>query len=289
MNQSMVNRSSILRSFLTATWLGWQIESNWTDPFLFFVYSIIKPLAGAGIIVVMYGVISNGNFSTPLFAYIFIGNAFYQYVGSVMTGVSWSIVDDREHYRTLKYIYTAPVNIPLYLLGRGVSRFIISTFSVIITLAFGMLFLELPIDLASVDWGLLILTIIIGVIMLSMIGILLAGITLLTARQSFFIGDVVAGVFYLFCGVIFPIELLMPWMRPIGFAIPVTYWTELIRRAMVGTVAEAFPTFTHMGNDQLMLILVGSSLVFAVISIIVFKICDHQAREQGLIDWYSNY
>lgn len=289
MKPNIVNRSISLRSFLTASWLGWQIESNWADPFLFLVYSIVKPLAGAGIIVVMYGVISKGNFGTPLFAYIFIGNAFYQYVGAVMTGVSWAIIDDREHYKTLKYIYTSPVSVPWYLLGRGVSRFLIATFSVIITLAFGMIFLKLPIDLGAVNWGLLIATIIIGVVMLSLIGILLAGITLLTARQSFFVGDVVAGIFYLFCGVIFPIELLMPWMRPIGLAIPVTYWTELIRRAMVGRVAEAFPTFIGMSNEQMMLILVGSSFAFAILSMIIFKYCDHRARELGLIDWSSSY
>jgi len=34
------------RSFLPATWLGWQVESNWTDPFLFLVFSVVKPVAG---------------------------------------------------------------------------------------------------------------------------------------------------------------------------------------------------------------------------------------------------
>ncbi len=28
---------SLWRSFWVAAWLGWQIESNWTDPFLFAV------------------------------------------------------------------------------------------------------------------------------------------------------------------------------------------------------------------------------------------------------------
>ena len=64
----------------TATWLGWQIESNWTDPFLFAIYSIVKPLAGAAILVVMYSIISQADFQSPIFAYIFIGNAFYLYV-----------------------------------------------------------------------------------------------------------------------------------------------------------------------------------------------------------------
>ena len=46
--------SEAWRSFRVATWLGWQIESNWTDIFLFFVYSIIKPVASAMILVVMH-------------------------------------------------------------------------------------------------------------------------------------------------------------------------------------------------------------------------------------------
>jgi ABC-2 type transport system permease protein len=30
--------AGLLRSFRLAAWLGWQIESNWADPFLFAVY-----------------------------------------------------------------------------------------------------------------------------------------------------------------------------------------------------------------------------------------------------------
>ena len=108
-----MQNSQPLRSFLTATWLGWQIESNWTDPFLFAVYSIIKPLSSAAILVVMYGIITQGAFGDPMFPYIFLGNAFYIYVGAVMVGVSWAVIDDREPYRTLKYIYVAPISIPV--------------------------------------------------------------------------------------------------------------------------------------------------------------------------------
>ena len=30
--------------FRTAASLGWQMEANWTDPFLFFIYSVAKPV-----------------------------------------------------------------------------------------------------------------------------------------------------------------------------------------------------------------------------------------------------
>lgn len=277
------------RSFLTAAWLGWKIESNWTDPFLFLVYSFIKPLAGAMILVVMYSVVSQASFSSPIFAYIYFGNAFYQYVAAVVTGVSWAVIDDREHYRTLKYIYTAPVNVPYYLLGRGVARILTGSFSVLLTLLVGVLFLRVPFNPALVNWPLFVLALLVGVVMLAMIGLLLAGLTLLTAQHSYSVGDTVASALFLFSGAIFPLEVLPVWLRPLGYALPITYWLELVRRALIGQVAGAFPTFTSLSSAQLLGILAVLTVILAVASGVVFRRCESLARERGLLDITSNY
>jgi ABC-2 type transport system permease protein len=277
------------RSFRMAAWLGWQIESNWTDPFLFAVYSIVKPLSGAAILVVMYSVITDAAFDSPIFPYIYLGNAFYLYVAAVMTGVSWAVIDDREHYRTLKYMYVAPIHIPTYLIGRGVARFITGSAAVFITILAGVLFLRLPLDLTAVNWPLFLLALFIGVAMLAMIGLLLAGVTLLIARHVGMLGDAVAGALYLFSGAIFPLEVLPAWLRPIGYAMPLTYWLELLRRSLIGAVAEAFPTLQAFSNVQLLGILVGLTLFFGVVAAVVFRWCDFQARERGTIDAVTNY
>ena len=284
-----MQNSGALRSFKVAAWLGWQIESNWTDPYLFAVYSIIKPLASAGILVIMYSIISKGNFSTPLFPYIYYGNAFYIYVGAVMSGVSWAVIDDREHYKTLKYMYIAPIVIPIYWLGRGVARFLTGTIAVAITLAFGVLFLQVPLDLAKVNWPLFIVSITVGIAMLSMMGLILASITLLVAHHFFLIGEAVASALYLLSGAIFPLDVLPVWLRPLGYAMPITYWLELMRRSLVGNVAQAFPTLAQFTDLQLIGILGALSLVFAILSYFVFRYCDYRARERGLIDFVSNY
>jgi ABC-2 type transport system permease protein len=278
-----------LPTFRIAAWLGWQIESNWTDPFLFAIYSIVKPVAGAAILVVMYGVITNGDFNSPLFSYIYLGNAFYIYVGSVMAGISWAVIDDREHYKTLKYIYISPVYVPFYLAGRGVARFLTGTISVIITISAGLLFLNLQLDFGEVNWLMFISTLAMGVIMLANLGLLLAGVTLMIAHHFFLIGEAVASALYLFSGAIFPLDVLPDWLRPIGFAMPLTYWLELLRRALVGNVAEAFPTLSNFSNTQLFGILTGLTIGFGFLSILIFRWCDHQARERGLIDMVTNY
>jgi ABC-2 type transport system permease protein len=278
-----------MRSFKIATWLGWQITSNWTDPFLFAIYSIIRPISRAAILVVMYGVITQGNFTNPLFPYIYLGNAFYTYVFTVMNGVSWAVIDDREHYKTLKYMYIAPIRIPFYLLGRGMAGFLTASLSVVITILAGALFLHVSIDPLHANWLVFFVALFIGVIMLSMMGLLLAAVCLLVARHAGSVAEGVSGVLFLFCGAIYPLEVLPKWLQPVGFANPITYWLELMRRSLVGSVAQAFPTLARFNNLELLGILLGLTVLFTALSIFVFRYSDRLARERGLIDRTTNY
>ena len=125
--------------------------------------------------------------------------------------------------------------------------------------------------------------------MLAMLGLILASITLLVAHHLFLIGEAVASALYMFSGAIFPLDVLPAWLRPVGFAVPITYWLELMRRSLAGNVAQAFPTLARYSSMQLLGILVILTVIFGVISIFVFRFCDHRARERGLIDFVSNY
>jgi len=127
------------------------------------------------------------------------------------------------------------------------------------------------------------------VVMLALMGLLLAGVTLLIVRHEGFIGEATAGALYIFSGAVFPLDVLPAWLRPVGFAMPTTYWLELLRRSLVGRVAQAFPTLSGFSNGQLIGILVGLSLLFGIVSIYTFRFCDHRARERGLIDRTTNY
>jgi ABC-2 type transport system permease protein len=269
--------------------LGWQIESNWADPFLFAIYSIVRPLSSAAILVVMYSVVSQANFTSPVFPYIYLGNAFYTFVGSVMNGTSFTVINDREDYRTIKYIYTAPVSYPLYLVGRAVAQFIIAAISVMILILFGVFFLHLRIDLAAVDWPLFLISLITGIAMLVGMGLILAGVMLLVVNHMYVTGDAVAAALYLFSGAIFPLSVLPPFLRWIGYVMPLTYWLELLRRSLVGSVAEAFPTLSGLSNVQLYGILIGLTGLFLASSRFIFRWCEQKARERGLIDTITNY
>jgi ABC-2 type transport system permease protein len=275
------------RSFRTAAWLGWQIESNWTDPFLFAVYSVVKPLAAAGILVVMYGIVTGGQFASPVFAYIYLGNAFYIYVGSVMTGVAYAVIDDRERYRMLKYVYVAPIDFRMYLVGRAAARFVTGTAAVVITIAAGVLFLNVRIDPGTVNWLLFVVTLASGIVMLALLGLALGGLVLQIAHQSWSVGEAVAGTLFLFSGAVFPLDVLPAWLRPIGFALPLTYWLELLRRALVGP--SGFQTLAGVSDLQLLAMLLTLTALLAALVLLGFGWCEHRARERGLIDRTTGY
>lgn len=278
-----------LRTFLVAGWLGWQIESNWADPLLFAIYSIARPLAGVMILVVMYSVVTGGAVREPIFAYIYLGNALYIVVGQVITGVSWAVISDREHYRTLRQLYTTPMNGFYYLMGRGVARLIIAAISVVIIIGLGTVFFELPIKLSAINWPLFLISTALGVISLASMGLILGSLTMMMARHSWHLGDAVAGALYIFSGAIFPLDVLPALLRPIGFIFPVTYWLEAARRALLGPHAALFPTFSGFSNAALVGILAAFSIALLVFSAYFFRRSLHRAKEKGLIDMESGY
>ena len=273
-----------------AAWLGWQIESNWTDPFSFIAFSVAKPITGVLILVFMYYAVAGVGTDDPIYAYIFLGNTFYIYVGAVMAGASYSILDDRERYRTLKYIYIAPISLPLYQVGRAVARFIIGTLAVVITIAVGALFFKLPLSAVQVDWGLFALTMALGLVSLLALGVAIGTWTISIRSEPWFVGEGFAAAFYLFSGAIYPISLLPTWLQPIGFALPITYWLELVRRSLLGqAAADAYPTFAAWSNGDLLLALAGITVVLIGLAAVTFNYFDHLARERGLIDVTSNF
>jgi ABC-2 type transport system permease protein len=270
------------------TWLGWQVESNWAELRVFIIFAVVKPLALTGILVVMYAAINGGSFESPILTYMFLGNAFYIYVGAVTSGMGWAVVQDREAYRTLKHIYSAPVAVPFYLVGQGLARFLLASITVVIILAVGIGLVGIGVNLRDIDWPLFAGALVLGVAALASIGLGVAGMMLLTGTASWALGELVASALLVFSGAVFPIDVLPPWLQPIGLALPVTYWLELIRRALMAT---PYPTATLGAWSSLSL--VGALCVLtAAITLIAaawFRWCEHTARRRGLLDRSTGY
>lgn len=291
-----------LRTFRIAAWLGWQIESNWADPFVFLSFTILRPLATALILLIMYQVIA-GSQRNAFFSYLYISNAFFVLVIQTMSGLAWTIFDDRENYKMLKYIYTSPARKFPYLVGRAVAKVGVALLTTFILLAVGALFLGLHLDLGEVEWGWAVAYFLLGMVILCSLGIILAGIALVVARHGQAIGEVSAGMLLLFSGAYFPPDILPPVLKQVTLALPVTYWLEGMRRALNGgiltvTISGAHggtitspisPILAGLNNWQLLLIVLFSAAVSAVASLLFYRWVENQAKERGMIDRLTGY
>src|ERR1700704_1004624 len=81
--------ADLIRSFRTAASLGWKMEANWTDPVLFFIYSVAKPVSAALILVAMLEVIA-GSADREYRGFIVVGSALWSFVISGISGLAWS-------------------------------------------------------------------------------------------------------------------------------------------------------------------------------------------------------
>ena len=278
------------RTFKTAAWLGWEMDSNWTEPWLFLVYSVIKPVAGAFILVLMYFVFTKvGNVqSQALFDFMYVGNAFFIFVGTTLFGTFQVIQSDREWYQTIRYVYMSPISFYVYILGRASSKIAVATFAVAITLIFGVLSLNVHLGLSLDAVPLLIASLALGLFVLLAIGVTLAGCTFLLARHTQGLAEAIPGLFYVFCGVLFPLSILPGWIQPVGRAIPLTYWFDITRRLLLaGTPLDT--GLAGYGDAQIMGLLLVSSVVFFLLSLGVFRLGEHLARKAGKIDMLTSY
>ena len=285
------------RTFKVAAWLGWEMDSNWTEPWLFVLYSIVKPIAATFILVLMYVVFAAiGQFSAgPLFDFMYVGNAFFIFVGSTLFGTFQVIQSDREWYQTIRYIYISPISYYVYIMGRAISKILVSTFAVAITLAFGAFVLRPPVQLL-LPWSsvpLFLAGLALGLFCLLAIGITLGGVTFLMARHTQTLAEAVPGIFYVFCGVLFPLTILPGWLQGVGKVIPLTYWFELSRRLLLSpadqTVIAPLTGLETFSDLTILAFLAISSAVFFGLSVGVFKLGEYLARKAGKIDMTTSY
>jgi ABC-2 type transport system permease protein len=286
-----------LRSLRWAAWLGWQIESNWTQPWLFLVYVLVKPLTGSLLLVCMFTAVrlAPGNSVSPEFLpFLFVGNACYLLVGAVTFSMSYAVFSDREQYRMLKYIYISPARLISYLIGRGLARAVEAVLGGLLTLGIGMLlFPELRTALTRqpLAWNWLAVYLLLGTAMLVALGVILSAAVLNTTRQAMFLSEGIAGVLYLLSGTVFPLGKLPTWLQPLSLALPTTYWLEGMRRTLLGwSDAEQLPSpLGRWDHQPLALWLAVSTVVLSAAAIGFFRWSERRAWRLGRLDETSGW
>lgn len=282
------------RSFRTAVKLGWQTEANWADPVLFAIYSVAKPVGAALILVFMVDIISAGRADPALRAFVVIGVALWTFVMTGIAGLAWSILDDRERYRMLKYLYVSPNPMILLLLGRGTARIGIGAFGALITLVIGVLFLGVPFDLTRIDWTLALASMAVGLVGVLAIGVILAAISMQLRQDAWHYPEAVAGALFLLVGAVFPLLVLPSAVQFVGLLLPLTWWLEGVRQAVfpgavssVGGEGSLYSSLTGNAapaSAEILLALIVTTVLALAAAVTVFRWSEHSAKEKGVFD-----
>ncbi len=280
----MLEYASIaIRVIVQGIILGWKIESNWTNPFVFITYMVAKPIAAVILVGLVIIVGSGASVSSDLFLYSFIGITFFIYPANVVIALAYLVHEDRAKYEVLKYIYVTPLSLSVYIIGRGIATAVNSSISVLISLLIGLFIfntyfgLELSIP-SSIDYPVLMSSILIGVASFILLGMVLYAINLITFKLQYSLSEYTTGVLFLFSGVVFPIEMLPYPLQLVSTSLPTTHFLNLIRSSILG--------YSYM--DHLMMLVTTTLLLSAVAYIILHKV-ELRARMKGTIDRKAEY
>jgi ABC-2 type transport system permease protein len=282
---------TILKTIKQAVWIGWKVETNWADPLVFAIYYLIRPLAGLLIVGFIFIIGSaaapGGAFSPEYFAFMFIGNSFFIYVIQVMMTMSILIHDDRAHYEVLKHIYLSPNSWSWYIIGRALNGVLNASISLVLTLGFGMLIfqgvlgVQIPINWIGINFPLLALSLVLGIVCFIAMGFVLCAINIMTSRVQFMLTEYVSGILYLFGGVVFTPEVLPSWGQTISNALPITYFLRSVRYSILHQPVSSLQTD--------LLYLTVTMVATIIIGFAVFRFAEYKARKDGLIDKKEEY
>jgi ABC-2 type transport system permease protein len=281
------------RAFWASVRLGWLMESNWTDPVLFFIYSVARPVAGALILVVMLDVISGGS-NRELRAFVIAGSALWSFVVAGIAGLAQSILEDRERYRMLKYLYVSPSTLLVMLLGRGIARVAVGGMGAVITLAVGIVFLGLPFNVAHVDVPLLVVVMVLGLAAIVALALFMSAIVMQSRQDSWHYPEAVAGALFLIVGAIFPLTVLPGALQAVGLLVPLTWWLAGVREALfpgslssIGGAGSFWAGMTGRlapSNVEIVVALLATTTIVTLAAASIYRLSEHRAKDRGLFD-----
>jgi len=286
-------RSEAWRAFVAAVRLGWLMEANWTDPVLFSIYSIARPVASVLILVFMVDIIG-GSASVTYRAFVVVGSGLWSFVVSGIAGLAWSILDDRERYRMLRYVYVSPSDFGIVVLGRGVARVGVGLIGAVVALGVGFIFLGVGFDPAHVEPVLALLAMAIGLAAVVAIGILMAAVCLQTRQDSWRYPEALAGALFLVSGAVFPLAVLPDPLQALGLVSPLSWWIEGVRRGLLpdsptgiggaGSLFERLLHGTRPDDATVVIALLATGTVVTLAATLAFRVSERRAKDRGLID-----
>ncbi|MEY4072165.1 MAG: hypothetical protein RLY94_320 [Chloroflexota bacterium] len=267
------------RSLIASARLAWAIEGNWAEPFFLLIYLIIRPLAFLGLFLAVLSI--GGALNPASIGFVVVGQAVFQIVGAAMQGPTHALLDDRERYRTIRYIFATPSSLLPVSIGRALVKALIAAISAVIVIGVGAL-IGMPMRVGGPDLPLLLVVMTLGLASIVGLGVALGAVCVQLRNDAWGYPQAVAGSVFLLCGAIFPLDTLPRALQLIGAALPMTWWIEGVRRALLGTASPGL--LGELSTPLLLLVLTVGTVLITLAAPRLFRIGIDRAREKGYLD-----
>ena len=194
------------------------------------------------------------------FAYSLVGFVFFDYLHAAMDTFDRSLQEARDT-GTLEPLLVTQVSLPVILIGSAFYPFVSTSLRVGVYIAWASAFFDFP--LREANWLAVLVVLLATLLAFSGFGVLSASYLLLFKRGNpgkWF----VLGVSSIVSGMLFPVEVLPPWLQVIAHINPVTYALDAMRGALLD--GAALPSLAK----PLLLLLVFAAILLPV-SMLVFS------------------
>ncbi len=178
-------------------------------------------------------------------------------IALILTGIT--VVREREK-QTLEQLLVTPIGKAAFVFGKLIPYIVIAFIDFYLILGLGWLLFELPAPASHLYLALLAMVYVAVMISLGLLISLLSQ----TQQQAMFIAIFIIVPSILLSGFIFPLEALPDYIRPLSYAIPFTYFVEIIRGLLIKHthIVDLWHAYAALG---------GFAVLFIVLSMLKFR------------------
>lgn len=209
------------------------------------------------------------------FSFVLIGIAFSNFLSTGLESFAKNVRIE-QLMGTLEAMLVTPTKLSVIVLSSSLWNFLFASFSVLIHFLIGVILFGLDVSNANIGAALLLL--VLTIIVFSSLGIISASFIMIFKRGAP-LDWLVNQTARFLGGVLYPIEVLPPWLRKLSHIHPITYTLEAVRHA----VLQGY-SFHRLLPE--IVSLVFFSVILLPLSILAFKYGVKKAKIQGSLIQY---
>ena len=255
-----------MRVFFASAYYGYRALFFWETPTVYITQRLLLPLSGMA----FFSLIGLFGGSQPLEFYL-VGNAMV--IASLGGFTIAGVITSERNLGTLIYLIGSPANRAALFFGRAAVH--VAEAAVFVVVGFAWAILVFGLDLPLSSWPGILLTIGVGTLAVSGLGLLLGSVAYLVL-DSLVLGNIMIFTILLVSGANIPLNELPPALSFLGEALPLTRSIEAARALAAGGEFTA--------SLPLLLEDLAIGLGYALVGFFLFSWIEVVARRRGTLE-----